>query len=74
MTDFSPCDSSTWGATLTADQVAAIYQCKVGGLRKRCQERTFVPAPFRIHPYLWRKVDVLRDVEGARGSSFRKVS
>jgi hypothetical protein len=53
--------------TLTAEQVAAIYQRKVGGVKKLCQQRRFVPSPFQTHPYRWRKVDVLRHVEGARG-------
>jgi hypothetical protein len=60
--------------TLTAEQVAAIYQRKVGGVKKLCQQRTFVPAPFQKHPYRWRKVEVVRHVEGARGSRWSIAS
>jgi hypothetical protein len=66
---FTPTDVTTWPETLTADQVAAIYQRKPGGLKKCCQERRFVPAPFLVKPYRWRKVDVLRHVQGARGGA-----
>lgn len=72
---FSVADPATWPVVLTAAQVAAIYQRPVGGVQKAVQRRTFVPAPFQTHPYRWRKVDVLRHVEGARGSlPLRKVS
>lgn len=71
--NFSPCDPATWPVVLTAEEVAAVYRREVGGLRKACQAHGFVPAPFQTHPYRWRKVDVLRHVEGARGSSLRKV-
>ncbi len=60
MRAFDPGDPCTWCATLTADQVAAIYQRKVGGLKKEAQAKTLVPAPFQSHPYRWRKVDVMR--------------
>lgn len=73
MTDFDPCTPSTWRMTLTLAQMADIYQRPVGGIRKACQRRTFVPAPFEKSPYRWRKVDVLRHLEGARGA-LRKVS
>jgi len=73
--DFNTADSSTWPLTLTAEQVAAIYQRPVGGLKKACQTHRFVPAPFRTHPLRWRRADVLRDVEGARASAhLRRVS
>lgn len=61
---FNACDPATWPATLTAEQVAAIYQRKVGGLKKSCQSHTFVPAPFQAKPYRWRKTDVQRHVAG----------
>lgn len=73
MRPFDPGDSHTWCATLTAEQVAAIYQRKVGGLKKSCQQRTFVPAPFQKRPYRWRKGDVLRHVEGQR-QAFQNAS
>lgn len=69
MNVFTATDSSTWPATLTADQIAAIYQRKVGGIKKACQQGLFQPRPFHKQPWRWRKVDVLRHVEGARGGS-----
>lgn len=74
MTPFSTLDTATWPITLTAEQVAAIYQRSVLGLKKACQQRRFVPAPFRTQPYRWRRVDVLRDVEGARMVPVRRAS
>lgn len=70
---FNIADASTWPTVLTAEQVAAIYQRSVGGVKKACQQHRFVPAPFRVHPYRFRKADVLRDVEGGR-VSLRRVS
>lgn len=72
MTAFSTADPNTWPVTLTAEQVAAIYQCSVAGLKRRCASRTFTPSPFLLRPYRWRKADVLRDVEGAR--SLRRLA
>lgn len=63
---FDPLTPATWPLALTAEQVAAIYQRSVAGLKKSCQKRTLVPAPFQSHPYRWRKADVLRHVEGGR--------
>lgn len=71
---FDPGDPSTWAMTLTAEQIALVYQRKVGGIKKACQQGSFRPAPFETHPYRWRKVDVLRHVEGARGHALRRVS
>lgn len=73
---FDPSDSATWPITLTVDQVSAIYQRSPNGLRKACQFHRFIPAPFKERPYLWRRIDVERDVIGARGtvSSFKKAS
>ena len=70
--DFNVADDATWPLVLTADQVAAIYQRPVGGIKKACQERRFVPAPFQKHPWRWRKADVLRDVSGARFISAKR--
>lgn len=70
--DFNAADISTWTVTLTAEQVAAIYQRPLGGIKKACQLKTFVPAPFLVHPYRWRKADVLRHVDGGR--ALRQVS
>jgi hypothetical protein len=64
--EFNAADPATWPLVLTADQVAAIYQRPVGGIKKACQQHRFVPAPFQRRPTRWRKADVLRDVEGGR--------
>lgn len=76
MSAFNPLDPATWPVNLTAHEVAAIYRRRsVSGLRKACQRNQFVPAPYKVKPYLWRRVDVIRDVEGARGgSALRRVS
>lgn len=57
---FTPTDPRSWDVTLTAAQVAQLFHRKVGGLKKSCQEHRFIPAPFQVRPYLWRKVDVVR--------------
>jgi hypothetical protein len=61
-----PCDTATWPAVLTIDQVAAVYQRSVPTIRKPLQARTFTPPPYQTHPYRWRKSDVVRDVRGNR--------
>lgn len=71
--EFSVCDTSTWPVLLNAAQVAAIYQRKVGGVVRACQSGTFVPAPMPGNPRRWRRADVLRHVEGARGFSMRRT-
>lgn len=76
---FTATDPATWPATLDVYMVAAIYPTRtVSGIRKSVQARTFVPAPIfdggKVRrPYCWRKADILRDVEGARGSHLRRV-
>lgn len=73
--DFNIADSATWPAVLTVEQVAEIYRRTVGAVKKACQQRRFVPAPFQMYPYRFRKTDVVRDVEGGRASaSLRRVS
>lgn len=64
---FNNCDPLTWPMVLTPEQIALIYQRSVGAVKKACQQHRFLPAPYQIKPFRWRKVDVLRDVEGARG-------
>lgn len=59
-----PCDRRTWGELLTADEAAAILRRSVGGLKKAAQQRTLVPAAFSRRPYLWRKADVIRYLDG----------
>lgn len=61
---FDPLNRATWPEVMTAAMVAAIYHRAVGGLKKSCQQRTFLPAPYRTKPWLWRKSDVLRDIDG----------
>lgn len=63
--DFSAADPATWPLTLTVDQIAAIYQRPVGGIKKACSQHRFHPAPFQ-KPYRWRKADVLRDLQSGR--------
>lgn len=66
---FSPCDPATWPVLLTLDQMAAIKQTTAGAIRhalKPSRGGVFVPAPCERRPLRWRKVDVLRYVEGAR--------
>jgi hypothetical protein len=68
---FSPADSATWCATLTLAQVAAIYQLDPVTLQHRLKpssKKPFVPMPYLRHPMRWRKVDVLRDVQGKRAA------
>jgi hypothetical protein len=67
MTAFNPIDTATWPAVLTPEHVAEIYTRSVVSLKKACQRGTFQPAPYKVKPYRWRRVDVLRDVEGQRG-------
>lgn len=71
---FSVADSSTWPLVMTIDQVAELYDRSVKSVRNYSTEGRFVPAPFLTRPYRWRKADVVRHVEGARGSSLRAVS
>lgn len=72
MTTFSANDRSTWGEVMTAEEVAAIFRRATGGLKKDCQRRRFIPAPFRSHPYAWRKTDVLAFLDAPR-THLRKV-
>lgn len=67
---FDPCDDRTWLPTLTADQIAALWQRSVGGIKKACQQGRFVPAPFQVQPYRWRKADVQRHLQGGRAVAF----
>lgn len=69
---FDITNPDTWPVVLTADEVAAIYRRKVLGVKKSCQDRKFKPAPCHVQPYLWKKVDVLRDLEGKHGISLRR--
>ena len=72
--DFSVTDVATWPVVLTADQIAAIYQRSVGGIKKACQQHRFIPAPFQRQPYRWRKSDVVRHVERGGPHPIRRAS
>lgn len=74
MMAFDPHDPATWPVNLTAYEVAAIYRRSVQGLRKAVQRHQFTPAPYKVRPYLWRRIAVLADVEGARGGSSLRVA
>lgn len=64
--DFNLADVTTWPATLTVEEVAAIYRRTPAAIRKACSLRRMVPMPYLTHPWRWRKSDVLRHVEGNR--------
>lgn len=67
--DFNAADTSTWPVVLTPEHVSAIYTRTVGAIKKACQTHRFLPAPYQRGPYRWRRVDVERDVIGARSAS-----
>lgn len=75
---FSVTDPSTWPALMALDEVAAVYHLKPSTLQHRLKPSegtAFTPAPYRRRPALWRKADVLRDVQGSRGvTSFARAS
>jgi len=73
MTTFDPGDRATWPEVLTADEFAAVYRRKVGGVKADCARRTCVPAPFCFKPYKWRKTDILRHLDGALASLKRSA-
>lgn len=73
MTGFNSLDQATWPQLMTADEVAAIYRRSVLALKKACQLGKFRPTPHQVHPYHWRKVDVLRDL-GLQQTSLRRAS
>lgn len=70
---FNVADPATWPMVMTIDHVSEVYDRTVKAVRESCNTQRFVPAPFLNRPYRWRKADVLRHVEGARGSSLRAV-
>lgn len=69
----TPADPATWPVLLTAQDIAAIFRRSVMGIKKACQRGRFVPAPCQVRPYLWRRADVVRFVEGARGFSSQQL-
>ena len=74
MTPFDITDAATWPLVHTADQVAAIYQRPVGGIKKACQLSRFVPAPFQKKPYRWRRADLQRHIDGGHSSASTRWS
>ena len=46
------------------ETVADIYHLSVKTLRRKCSEGSFYPPPARKYPYLWRRDDILRDING----------
>ena len=63
---FNICDPSTWPEIMTADEVAAVFRRKVGGVIRSIQLGRFVPTPIKgSHPFAFRKSDVLRIVRPA---------
>jgi hypothetical protein len=67
-------DRATWSMVLSIANVSELYGRSVKAIRNECGQGRFIPAPFLNQPMRWRKADVLRHVEGARGSSLRAVS
>lgn len=69
MTAFDPLTRATWPELLTADEVAPIYRRKSGSAVIRAvQLHRFPVAPFQKYPYAWRRADVIRHLDSARGT------
>lgn len=65
MSAFSITDRATWPEAMTAEEVAGVLRRKVGGLKEAARKGVLVPAPFQKHPYLWRRSDVVRHIDGS---------
>ena len=68
---FNSLDPDTWPPALTLQQIAAIYQRTANGVRcalKPSAKHLFHPAPYKSHPYRWRRVAVVRDLFPTRSS------
>lgn len=66
---FNPDDSSTWPVTLTVQHIGAIFHKTPNGVRRSVARGRFPVTPIpHSHPLLWRRVDVIRIVEGVRPS------
>ena len=70
---FNVADQSTWPTVMSIEEVAELYKRSVKAIRNECGAGRFVPAAFLNRPFRWRKADVVRHVEGARGSALRMV-
>lgn len=69
MTPFDVANPETWPMVLALEQVAAIYSTTPKALQARLKPSSkgiFPLKPFMRYPSRWRKVDVLRHIEGAR--------
>jgi len=44
--------------------VAEIYHLSPKTLQRKCSEGSFLPPPARKYPYLWRRDDIVRDING----------
>jgi hypothetical protein len=71
--EFSVADQSTWPLVMFIEQIAELYGRSAKAIRTHCDQGRFIPAPFINRPYRWRRADVVRHVEGARGSTLRQV-
>lgn len=68
---FDPLDPRTYPPLLTDAHMAAIYHKTPAALRQALRRKRFVPEPYRTRPNLWRRADVLADVEGPVGAAVR---
>lgn len=48
---------------LRIDDLARIYRRGVETIRRELRQGIFRPLPFELHPYRWRRVDVIDDIE-----------
>jgi hypothetical protein len=70
---FDIANPDTWPVILTAQHIADIFHRPIGGIKTACKRKRFQPEPYQVKPYAWRKVDVVRFVEGGRGVGLRRV-
>jgi hypothetical protein len=53
---------STLPVFLTIDDMAAVYRVSTKTIKRRIWAGTIRPQPARKYPYLWRRDDVIRDI------------
>jgi hypothetical protein len=72
---FDVTNPETWPVILTVDHIMAIIPAHktICGLKSACKRKRFQPAPYQSKPWLWRRADVQRFVEGGRGVQLRRV-
>jgi hypothetical protein len=51
---------------MTIKELAALYRVSPFTIRRQVQQGTFLPRPFDIYPYRWRRADVLADIKRDR--------